>query len=774
MKKLFYLLLISCFSLPSQAQSDSSILQIYRLQVADIEKVKGDSLVQQVISATRSAIPLSQSPFETYVITKEEIQRFGCNTLIDVLRLVPGIRTSKVGSAMEGELFMANGLRGNSYFQFLINDVPIRPFSIVGMSIGAQFPIKQAERIEIQLGNCATLYGSQAGGGVVNIILKESERPVYTSADLTFGSDKYNNIDVNFGGKIGKGKRIFRFNAYGGFTTMNDVRNKKEYDINYAAEVYDPALTYREGKNYIYSDALSVAKAKLPHFSRYFGFDLKGKNFFISYIDMTRRDHSAIGLNPSVISYEDGGAYIEDNISQLTAGMNLKFSKFRLKSCIGFLNYHIANGSSASYYNPIFRSTLDSLINLSKQTGIKIENIDFIKSSLIDSRSYISAEETSLPFQTTISYSFLKGLEGSLGLNSILFPFVENIERYTTITNDFVPHSTWLGNITMNANLMYRNEKTFITSNYALHIGDFGFQRSFRLGLDQRFKIYNNDLHLKLNSAIGEVYPSLYNFQANRGIRFSNGSFPTPAWESSQPNSYYAGSGNLIAQPLVNLGAALAYQYQYANFTLRYQYAALKKLYSYYALKKIDNPNSNLSEIEYINGFQNVADTYRKIHKVSFVNTIKKDFTKYYKSGFWQSSFAYTHFIGEEKLEDGVIPIIRQTPKYLLQYNTYIQPAKSFLFGCNFNLTGVFYPSKTTAAVYLKNKESLIAARFSSLDVFVNYHFNDNLQGQLRIFNLMNNRNTGIEATETPDDLFFNTQPLRTLQLGLKYNLDRQ
>ena len=34
--------------------------------------------------------------------------------------------------------------------------------------------------------------------------------------------------------------------------------------------------------------------------------------------------------------------------------------------------------------------------------------------------------------------------------------------------------------------------------------------------------------------------------------------------------------------------------------------------------------------------------------------------------------------------------------------------------------------------------------------------------------------NAGIEATETPNDLFFNSQPLRTFQLGLKYNLDKR
>jgi outer membrane cobalamin receptor len=121
------------------------------------------------------------------VFKAEDILRNGFVTLTDVLKAAPGIRVSQPGNAVEGETFMVRGLSGNQYMKILIDDVPIKPSVTLGMPIGAQLPIRQAERIEIMYGPAGVIYGDETCAGVVNIILKESERPVYTQADLGFG-----------------------------------------------------------------------------------------------------------------------------------------------------------------------------------------------------------------------------------------------------------------------------------------------------------------------------------------------------------------------------------------------------------------------------------------------------------------------------------------------------------------------------------------------------------------------------------------------------------
>ena len=100
----------------------------------------------RVISATRSLEEADQMPFTIWVATAEYIQRNGFITLGDVLRAAPGIRVSQPGNALEGETFLMRGLGGNQFVKILINDVPIKPFTALGMPIGAQLPIRQAER----------------------------------------------------------------------------------------------------------------------------------------------------------------------------------------------------------------------------------------------------------------------------------------------------------------------------------------------------------------------------------------------------------------------------------------------------------------------------------------------------------------------------------------------------------------------------------------------------------------------------------------------------
>ena len=75
------------------------------------------------------------------------VQRInGYLTLTDVLKRLPGIRVSQPGSALEGETFLMRGLLGNAYAKILINDLPIKPFLVSGMPIGAQLPIREAYR----------------------------------------------------------------------------------------------------------------------------------------------------------------------------------------------------------------------------------------------------------------------------------------------------------------------------------------------------------------------------------------------------------------------------------------------------------------------------------------------------------------------------------------------------------------------------------------------------------------------------------------------------
>ena len=108
-----------------QAQSDSLIRELDRLDFQDL--LFSDSLAPdaQVSAASRSLQNISELPFSIHVIQREEIINNGYITLVDALKSMPGIRVSQPGSALEGETFTMRGLLGNTYAKILVNGNPI-------------------------------------------------------------------------------------------------------------------------------------------------------------------------------------------------------------------------------------------------------------------------------------------------------------------------------------------------------------------------------------------------------------------------------------------------------------------------------------------------------------------------------------------------------------------------------------------------------------------------------------------------------------------------
>ena len=320
---------------------DSLSLNMNVLSKEDVEINDGGIGSQKVISASRSLKTVDELPFTIYVVTQEEIFKNGYTTLVDVLKSVPGVRVSQPGSAIDGETFLMRGLLGNSYTKILINDLPINPSVLNSMPIGAQLPIRQAERIEIIFGPAAAVYGADASAGVINIILKETERPVFIRADLGVGDNGYKDLNVFFGGKIWRDKNILRFSFYGSSTFFDDRETRYQQStlynpLNYALQpdVQNPSsflldTTYASNPNYR-GTFTSPRFGELPHLSRMFGFNLRYRIFKLSFLNMYRRDHSTLGLNPYAVAYFNPLNYIGETINRFNFGLEKDYRYFIL------------------------------------------------------------------------------------------------------------------------------------------------------------------------------------------------------------------------------------------------------------------------------------------------------------------------------------------------------------------------------------------------------------------------------------------------------------
>ncbi|MEY4768987.1 MAG: hypothetical protein RL637_1626 [Pseudomonadota bacterium] len=113
------------------------------------------------------------------VITHEEIERYGGNSLIDILNRVTSIYMLGDRITNQGILSMRGDLSDVSSLHtlVLINGRPFRDNGLGGYyeSIFRDFPIHQIERLEIIRGPGSALYGSNAFSVVVNIVTRQKE-----------------------------------------------------------------------------------------------------------------------------------------------------------------------------------------------------------------------------------------------------------------------------------------------------------------------------------------------------------------------------------------------------------------------------------------------------------------------------------------------------------------------------------------------------------------------------------------------------------------------
>ncbi|MDR0579679.1 MAG: TonB-dependent receptor [Campylobacteraceae bacterium] len=130
----------------------------------------------KVVTATGVEQNIADAPATITIISGEELQKKSYNDVTDALKNVPGVYVTGGGSQQS---IMLRGM-SSAYTLFLIDGKPMQggdAFELNGGLAGAQMnflpPLEAVERIEVVRGPASSLYGSDAMGGVVNIITKK-------------------------------------------------------------------------------------------------------------------------------------------------------------------------------------------------------------------------------------------------------------------------------------------------------------------------------------------------------------------------------------------------------------------------------------------------------------------------------------------------------------------------------------------------------------------------------------------------------------------------
>jgi vitamin B12 transporter len=125
------------------------------------------------VTATRLEAPLARTTSAVTVITADEIAQQQAITVFDVLRNVPGLFIVESGSIGATTSVFTRGSNSNHTLVLIDGARANNPFD--GRFDFGNLLADNIERIEIVRGSQSTLYGSDAIGGVINIITKQAE-----------------------------------------------------------------------------------------------------------------------------------------------------------------------------------------------------------------------------------------------------------------------------------------------------------------------------------------------------------------------------------------------------------------------------------------------------------------------------------------------------------------------------------------------------------------------------------------------------------------------
>ncbi|HEY5558841.1 MAG TPA: TonB-dependent receptor [Steroidobacteraceae bacterium] len=182
-----------------------------------------------VVTATRTEIPASQALASVELITGDELLRQPASDLGDALRLRAGIEVARLGGPGQQTSLFLRGTESN-HVLVLVDGLRINPGTIGSAAIQNIAP-ELVERVEIVKGPRSTLYGSEALGGVINVITR---RGAANGASVQAGFGRYDtrsaSLTAGIGGARGDASFGFSWLDSDGFPTRSGDATDRGYE----------------------------------------------------------------------------------------------------------------------------------------------------------------------------------------------------------------------------------------------------------------------------------------------------------------------------------------------------------------------------------------------------------------------------------------------------------------------------------------------------------------------------------------------------------------
>ncbi len=269
---LVILLFVSVFN--AFSQSDSVLIQ--------------NKLNEVIISATQTSQTINQLPIPVVIISEKEIKKFSSSKLYDVITDQTGIVSVPTKTGTQG--LQMQGLDA-SFTTILIDGLPI-----IGRSFGAldlnRISLSNIESIEVVKGASSSLYGSNALGGVINLISKKHQKDGSTIKAL-FKLETHNTKNIGL---------IYRY-------------KEESLQISNSFDYYNT-----DGYDLIDNDLLSTVNP-------YYNYTLRSNLKFAASDKWFLNINSHYYKQKQINSATDSGSLLqgESNIKEWSAGISAKY-----------------------------------------------------------------------------------------------------------------------------------------------------------------------------------------------------------------------------------------------------------------------------------------------------------------------------------------------------------------------------------------------------------------------------------------------------------------
>ncbi len=177
-------------------------------------------LDEVVVSGSRAATKLSETPQAIGAVKNDVLQRDKPKTMGEVINRIPGVYWNDLGNEQHS-MGIRQPISTNAVYQYLEDGIPIRPLGVFNHNSLNEMNLAGTDSVEVVKGAASSLYGSNAVGGAVNFLTSAPSRTPYASVgvrhDSTAGFTRYDTSASNTWDKLG-----LRFSHYSSRRTENN------------------------------------------------------------------------------------------------------------------------------------------------------------------------------------------------------------------------------------------------------------------------------------------------------------------------------------------------------------------------------------------------------------------------------------------------------------------------------------------------------------------------------------------------------------------------